>query len=138
MRLVLATLFIVSLVITAAACQRTPLPSLEVLDQDTENNMVTIHRISIDKPGWVILHPATPEGEPDLDARLLRIYINPGEYIGISAPLAITITGEQTIFAVLYYDDPADTEFTFSPDGTDDPPVEVGGNALVKPFKVRD
>jgi hypothetical protein len=133
----LATLFIASLVIMATACQRPPpFPSLEVLDQDIENNTVTIRRISIDKPGWVILHPSTPAGEPDLDARLVRMHINPGEYKDISVPLLTTIAGERIIFAMLYYDDPTDEEFTFSPDGTDDPPVEVGGNVVVKSFAI--
>lgn len=137
-RLVLTTLFIASLVIMATACQRPPpFPSLEVLDQNIENNTVTIRRIAIDKPGWVILHPATPEGEPDLDARLVRMHINPGEYKDISVPLLTTIAGERTIFAMLYYDDPTDEKFTFSPGGTDDPPVEVGGKVVVQSFIIQ-
>ena len=60
----------------------------------------------------------------------------PGEYTGVNMSVA-NITGELTLFAMLHYDDPADGEYTFSPDKAEDPPVKVNGNTVMKAFRVR-
>jgi len=49
-----------------SSCQAViPEPLIEVLDEDTEGASVSF-RVAIDKPGWLVLHPAATGGGPIL------------------------------------------------------------------------
>ncbi len=113
-------------------------PTVEVESQDVTDYVVTISRIIIDKPGWVVLHPATSEGQPNTAVDLSRGHISiPGEYVDLQLPVIGTLTGERTIFAMLHYDDPFDGEFTFDPGNNEDVPVTVNGEIVVQSFTAR-
>jgi len=121
-----SVVFLAVCLLALSACQTvlSP-PMLEIQGQSVEDNTVIIKAV-IDGPGWLVLHPATAEGEPDTGTALARAYLpTSGEYSDISMTVAGTVFGETTVFVILYYDDPADGEFTFSPGMDDDPPVMV-------------
>lgn len=122
--------------LTLTGAQVTPV--VEVESQDVTDYVVTISRIVIDKPGWVVLHPATSEGQPDAAIDLSRGHISiPGEYVDLQLPIIGTLTGERTIFAMLHYDDPYDGEFTFDPGNNEDIPVTVNGEIVAQSFMAR-
>lgn len=109
-------------------------PYVEVQDEGVQDGTVTI-KAAIDRPGWLVLHTATPEGEPDTAAVLSSTYLAaPAVYPGFEVTVPADVA--RTYFAVLYYDDPADSEFTFVTGGTDDPPVSVDGSAVEDAFTV--
>ena len=106
-------------------------PYVEVEVTGTGEGVVTIE-VAIDKPGWLVLHPPTLEGEPDADTVLARTYLADA---GIYPGFEVTVPAG-TYYPVLHYDDPADAEFTFVSGGTGDPPVRVGGIAVEEAFTV--
>lgn len=109
-------------------------PYVEVQDEGVQDGTVMINA-AIDRPGWLVLHTATSEGVPDAAMVLSSTYLAaPGVYPGFEVTVPTDVA--RTYFVVLYYDDPADGEFTFAPGGTDDPPVKVGGSAVEEAFTV--
>jgi len=109
-------------------------PMIEVQSQEIKGGKITLSRAVIDKAGWLILHPTTTEGKPDTARNLAIVKLSPGEYTNIEVPLSISVPN--TVFAMLYYDDPADGSFTYSSGKADDPPVRTGGNIVVVYFTV--
>lgn len=108
--------------------------SLSVSDQTTDNRTVTIPSATIDGDGWVVVHPKSMDGGPNPKVTLTTKQLAAGEYSDIEVMLDTVHTGDQTVFAMLHYDDPADGKFTFPQNG--DPPVTKDGNPIVKPFTV--
>jgi hypothetical protein len=104
---------------------------IEIQDQDIEEGTITLD-FAIDEPGWLVLHPATAEGEPDTSTVLKKTQIvDAGTYTEIEITAPEPTSEELTVFAVLYYDDPADGKFTNA-----DPPVEVDGTVVEGSFTV--
>ncbi|HEY90534.1 MAG TPA: hypothetical protein G4O07_01750 [Dehalococcoidia bacterium] len=118
-----------------SSCQAViPEPLIEVLDEDTEGASVSF-RVAIDKPGWLVLHPAATGGGPDAGSEITRAYLaEAGEYAKITMPVTDAIIGNVDGFAMLHYDEPADEAYTFAPGGDDDPPVTVDDAVLMAPF----
>lgn len=120
-----------------SACQPTLTPSLTLRSQNIQYGIIIVPRAIIDKPGWLVLHPAAANGELDTASVLAHTYLPArGEYSEVELTVGTSLTGEQFIFAMLHYDDPNDGRFTFSLGNSDDPPVRVGGREVVKPFRV--
>ena len=138
LRIVLAALLIVCLALSG--CQEEeviPTPLLEVQEQATEGGAV-VFRAVIDAPGWLVLHPVTPAGEPDVSSELARAYLPElGKYDRIAMQGIGAVVGDTEVFARLHYDDPADGEFTFASGGIEDPVVMAEGNALAVSLTVR-
>jgi hypothetical protein len=109
-------------------------PYIEIT-QSATTGIVSI-TAAIDGAGWLVLRPATAEGEVDTSIVLAKArFTVSGEYpINVTLPDSIAIGS--TIFALLHYDNPADRDFTYTIDGTDDPPVQVDGSDVVESLVV--
>jgi hypothetical protein len=133
-----SVVFIVACLFILSACEETITPMLEVPDQSIENGEVSI-TVAIDKAGWLVLHPATEAGAPDISEQLTRSYLTgAGEWIDspIEVTVPLLIGGERTIFARLYYDDPADRQFEPSSDNSSDPAVTIESGTVQDSFTV--
>jgi len=135
-KVILAVFLVACLVLSA--CQTVlPTPLLEVVDQSTEDSVITF-RVVIDKPGWLVLHPTTPAGGPDTSAEITRAYLpEQGGYASINMAVGSTVSSDTDVIAMLYYDDPVDEAFTFSPGGDDDPPVMVEDEVVTVSFTIQ-
>lgn len=111
-----------------------PTVALSVTDTESTDGTVTIPNVGIDKPGWLVIHPEASGGGPKGSVTLAEKQLDAGEYTDVSLTLDTLRKGEQTVYAMLHYDDPADGEFTFPSEG--DPAVTSGGSPVVKPFSV--
>lgn len=109
-------------------------PYIEI-EQSTTTGKVSF-TVGIDAPGWLILRPETTEGEPDTSTVLLKARFPEAGQSSFSVTLPGSIEAGTTIYALLYYDDPLDEEFTYTPDGVDDPPVQADGSDVVESFEV--
>lgn len=109
-------------------------PYIEI-EQSTTTRKVTF-TVGIDAPGWLIMRPETTEGEPDTSVVLQSFYFPEAGQSEFSVTLPSTFEAGLTIYALLYYDDPLDEEFTYAPDGVDDPPVQVDGSDVIESFEV--
>ena len=118
------------------ACRQAALtPMLDIQDPDIEDDTITVS-FTIDKAGWLVLYPATSGGEPDTSEVLKKSPLAvAGTYSDDMTMPEAAIT-ERTYFLVLYYDDPPDRKFTFTPGGDEDLPVEVNGEAVQGSFTV--
>lgn len=136
LKVMLAVLLITCLVLSACETVR-PTPLLEVVDQSTEDAIITF-QVVIDKPGWLILHPTTPAGGPDTSAEIARAYLPEwGEYASIDMAVGGAVVSDTAVTAMLYYDDPVDEAFTFSAGGNDDPPVRVEDEVVMVSFTIQ-
>ncbi|HEY32121.1 MAG TPA: hypothetical protein G4O10_03330 [Dehalococcoidia bacterium] len=131
-----SAVLIVACLLTLSACRQAATTStLEIQEHDIEEGTITFS-FTIDKAGWLVLHPATSEGEPDTSEELGKSYIpSAGEWTNDRATPEAVET-DCTFFMVLYYDEPADGVFTFTPGGNQDPPVEVEGEIVQDSFTV--
>jgi hypothetical protein len=111
-------------------------PYIEI-EQSTTTGKVSF-TVGIDAPGWLILRPETTEGEPDTSIVLVRARFPEAGQSTFSVTLPSTIEEGITIYALLYYDDPLDEEFTYTTDGVDDLPVQVDGIDVIESFEVDD
>ncbi|MFB6094929.1 MAG: plastocyanin/azurin family copper-binding protein, partial [Halodesulfurarchaeum sp.] len=111
-----------------------PDPSLAVTDQETDGSTVRVPSLAIDRTGWLVIHPEAEGGGPKGGVTLATRQLAPGLYADRVLSLSSAISSDQTLYAMLHYDDPMDGSFTFPENG--DPPVTAGGSPLVKPFDV--
>jgi len=137
-RTILAALLIASLALSACQEKKViPTPILDVQEQAAEGGTV-VFQAAIDGPGWLVLHPTTPAGEPDASSEIARAYLpKAGEYARITMSVGDAVVGDADVVARLYYDDPADQAFTFSPGGEEDPLVFVDDSTVTVSFTVR-
>lgn len=135
---IVSVILIVACLFTLSACQVTITPMIEAPEQSTEDGKVSIN-LAIDKVGWLVLHPATAEGEPDTSVVLSKTYLTAaGEWtdsssVEVTIPLTIE---ERIIFARLYYDDPIDGKFEPSSDNSSDPTVTTVDGIVQDSFTV--
>ena len=124
-----SVILIAACLLTLSACRQAALtPMIEIQDQDDEEGTITFS-FTIDEAGWLVLHPATSEGEPDTSTELRKTQvISGGEYTDIEVTMPAALSEDRTVFAMLHYDDPADGKLTFATG--DDPPVEVEGEVV--------
>jgi len=104
---------------------------IEIQDQDNEDSIIIIS-FAIDDVGWLVLHPATTEGEPDTSEVLTKSPITgAGEFNDVEITMPDAVDEDQTYFLLLYYDDPLDGKLTSA-----DPAVEVEGEVVQDSFTV--
>jgi len=109
-------------------------PYIEVQDSGAGDGVITI-KAGIDKPGWLVLRTATAEGKPDESVVTASVQLaEAGIYPGFEVTLPTTPARQY--FAILYYDDPADGEFTYTSTGTDDKAVQVQGSVVEEAFTI--
>lgn len=110
-----------------------PTPSLEVSAQRGGSN-VTIESASINRSGWLVIHPEGEGGGPEASVTLATKQLEAGEYTDIKLSLEPGIEQNATLYAMLHYDEPQDGQFSFPQQG--DPGVQVDGNTVIKSFNV--
>lgn len=111
-------------------------PYIEIEESTTTRRVTFI--VGIDAPGWLILRPEATEGGPDTSTVLQLFYFSESGQSEFSVTLPGTIEAGATIYALLYYDDPLDEEFTYTTDGDDDLPVQADGSDAIESFEVND
>lgn len=127
--LVIAT----ALMAVPVAAQETP--SITVNPQGTDGDTVEVQDATIDEDGWVVIHPeGSRSGEFDAGTVLGATFIEAGENGNVDVQLDNELTENQSLYAMLHYDDPADGDFTFLSSG--DPPVQVNNSTVVQDFYV--
>ncbi|UCB43217.1 MAG: hypothetical protein JSV77_00805 [Dehalococcoidales bacterium] len=133
----ISVVLIAACLLALSACRQTAVtPMLEITSQDNEEGVVLID-VTIDNAGWLVLHPATAEGEPDTSEALTKMYFrSSGSLTGTEREMPEAVGEDSTYFVRLYYDDPADGKFTFTAGGNADPPVEVEGEVVQDSFTV--
>lgn len=109
-------------------------PSLSVSDQETDGSTVTIDSAVIDGAGWLVVHPEADDGGPNGGVTLVERQLSSGEYANLELRFDEALESDQTVYAMLHYEDPADGEFTFPDEG--DPAVTAGGDPVVTPLDV--
>ncbi len=127
-------------------------PAVTVDDQAiSTNRTIIIARVTIDRPGWLVLYPATETASPNLTAErarpdvlspLGRTYVDAGTTTDVQMILAQNATANLTaagkiICAVLHYDQPADRQFTFTTENNQDPAVKLAGQDVQDCFTIR-
>ena len=110
-------------------------PAVSVSDQETGGETITVESVAVDRPGWLVVHPAA-DGGPDAATYLAAVSLDPGRSTGLEVSLNRSLAEDRTLYAMLHYDDPDDGSFTFAPGRGDDPPVEVDGETVVESFRV--
>lgn len=110
-------------------------PAVSAPDQRTGGETVTVGRVAIDRPGWLVVRPDA-DGGPDAATYLAAVPLDPGRRTDLRVALNRTPEADRTLYAMLHYDDPDDGNFTFAPGRGDDPPVTAGGERVVDSFRV--
>lgn len=110
-------------------------PAVSVSDQETDGGAVAVESVAVDGPGWLVVHPAA-NGGPDAATYLAAVPLDPGRSTDLTVALERSLERDQTLYAMLHYDDPGDDSFTFAPGRGDDPPVAVDGEGVVESFRV--
>lgn len=105
-------------------------PGVTVDDQPIENDTVSISRVVIAEPGWLVVH-AQAEGRPG--PILGQSPVDPGENTDVMVQLD-TAGATETLYAMLHSDRGTIGTFEF-PDGAD-VPVTVGGQVVTPSFSV--
>lgn len=87
---------------------------------------VVIETVELDDDGWVVIHPEDPVNahEPDTAEVQGKTYVEAGSHSNVSVNLSSELILNQSLYAMLHYDDPADETFTFLTNEGEDPPVE--------------
>lgn len=105
-------------------------PSLSGDDAQTitENNEVTFSNVNTGSNGWVALYGEGQDGEVDWDTPIGSQYIEAGTSEDVLVPFNEDYAFEsgQNVYSRLHIDSPADEEFGFTAEGTDDLPELYG------------
>lgn len=109
---------------------------LAVSDQQVQGMAVQIDEVAIDSDGWLVIHPEADGGGPKGSVTIAEKQLSGGMHVqDTQVRLSKELAKDQTVYAMLHYDDPMDGEFTFPENG--DPPVTNGGSPIVKPMALR-
>ena len=100
-------------------------PSVSVSDQQTSGETVTVSSVTIDRAGWLVIHPVGDRGGPAAGTALGATQLQPGTSSNVTVQLDQPLSESQTLYAMLHYDIPDDGKFSFTPSPSDDPPVPV-------------
>lgn len=106
----------------------TPSLSGEDAQTITENNEVTFSSINTGSNGWIALYGEGEDGEVDWDSPVGSQYVEAGTSEDVLVPFNEDYAFEsgQNVYSRLHIDSPADEEFGYTADGTDDLPEQYG------------
>lgn len=102
--------------------------SIEVQNQETAEDQVTIQKVSFKDPGYVVIHVAK-DGKPGSVIGNSAFFAS-GTYQNVGVPVDSLQSGANALFAMVHIDD-GDGIYEFP---GDDVPLEVDGAILVGPF----
>lgn len=126
-----ALLFVVAVLVATAPVAAQNSVGVDADAQVSPNGtQVTVDSATIDQDGWIVIHPEGDEFTPEAGTVLGKEYIESGSHSDVQVNISKDLFVNQSLFAMLHYDDPADQNLTFSPDNGEDPPVE-----MVQPFE---
>lgn len=110
-------------------------PKLDITGQESDGTYVQASRAVVDADGWLVIYPHGSDAKgPDTSTVLGKTYLKAGWYADVRVDLESSIDTDQTLYAMLHYDDPKNEAFTFPESG--DPPVESEGERLLKEFQI--
>lgn len=107
---------------------------ITVPDQRTRDRTIRIPRVRLPQPGWLAIFPAAADGSPEEAVPLATKRLPVGTTANVRLTIEALAPGEQTLFASLHLDDPADESFTFPRRA--DPRVTRDGRPIIEPFDV--
>ncbi len=105
------------------------MPTIEVMDQTVQDNMVTIDRVVADQAGWVVIH-IEQDGKPG--PVIGWTAVPAGESTNVMVEIDVA-KATPRLFAMLHVDAGEMGQYEFP--GAD-VPVKVGDKVVVKPFNV--
>ena len=109
--------------------------AIDAADQtlaEGELNKVVIASVTSDTAAFIVIHEDA-DGAPG--PVIGNAAVPAGESTDVEVTLDRDITDGETLYAMLHVDDPADGEYTFGDDSTQDvPAVDADGNVVVDPF----
>ena len=90
-------------------------PSIEIEDQDVEDNTITFTNVYTKKTGWIVVYNSTATGTIDINEIIGYSYLEEGDNtdVVVSFDDTFTFTPGQTVFTRIHLDIPDDEEFTF-------------------------
>lgn len=103
-------------------------PSIEIEDQDVEDDSITFTNVSTRNTGWIVVYNSTATGTIDEDDIIGYKYLEEGDNADVVVTFddTFTFTPGQTVFARIHLDDPDDEEFTYIDDPDTDMPEIFG------------
>lgn len=118
-------------------------PTFSAADQEVENNSVTIEDANIPRGGWIAVYNQDEEGNINEADIVGRTYVEPGATGSVTIPFdeGFTYTPGQNVYTRLHMDDPADQQFTFQDDPSQDRAETFGfaaDNFITQGFVVND
>ncbi|MDY7083335.1 MAG: PGF-CTERM sorting domain-containing protein [Halobacteria archaeon] len=141
MKLVKSAVFLVVVLSLVAVSVAVPVsaqdtPSITVEPQGTDGNSVTVPEATLNQSGWVVLHPKGLDGANPTQV-LGKTKIEQGTNTDVKVSFDSELTKNQSVYAMLHYDKPADGDFTFLSNRSQDPPVKyANGSVVVDDFYV--
>ena len=114
--------------------------SISVSNQDlpiSDADSLTIDSVKTgDKPAWIVIHEQNSAGDSFGSVIGHSSLINAdSEQSDVNVSLNRDV-GNETLYAMLHYDDPADGNYTFGQTDGEDTPISKNGDIIVKSFRV--
>ncbi|MGV8937145.1 MAG: DUF7282 domain-containing protein [Allorhizobium sp.] len=105
------------------------LPTIDVASAKIEGDKVTGVKVTIDKPGYLVIHDDAA-GKPP--ASLGHIAVQPGTSVNISVSADKPLDPSHMVSLMLHYETNDNTTYDFAPGSTEvDTPVMGAGNTMV-------
>jgi hypothetical protein len=103
--------------------------ALEVADQKLQENKLVVSRVSMSKPGWLVIH-GDVRGQPG--PILGKVPLNVGEFTDVPVVLIVPPKSEK-LWAMIHVDEGKLGLYDFGVDG----PLEQGGSVAMMPFRAQ-
>lgn len=111
-------------------------PELRLFTQHAVQNRLTVKRVTLDQPGWIVVRPT--DRNADEPAIVGQTWIDAGTHEGVTIQLDESFgLAEKTIArleATLHRDTGTPKQFEYSGPNTPDPPVQRGGSPVAASF----
>ncbi|MBI5959461.1 MAG: cupredoxin domain-containing protein [Chloroflexi bacterium] len=104
-----------------------------VFDQVSVNGMVNFESVTLDQPGWLVIHADDGAGAPG--NTLGTLYMESGTYPDVWVPIDMTLA-TPLVFAMIHKDDNEIGTFEFGAKDGADAPVEVNGEPVMASFNI--
>lgn len=108
---------------------KTTIASLEVADQNFQDNKVVVSRVTLPKQGWLVIH-GDVSGQPG--PILGKVSVKAGESTNVAVTLIVPPKTKK-LWAMLHVDEGKLGVYDFEIDG----PLEQDGSVVTKPFIIQ-